>query len=95
MKKLILAVAFFSFIGLTSASACEDGKTCDKKECVNKKGDAKKECTSKDAKKACCSKDKATADTKASCTSHDKTASATTGKSCCASKAKTEEKKGE
>lgn len=97
MKKLMLAVAFFSFVGLTSVSAasfCEDGKKCDKKECTHKKGDAKKECSSKDAKKACCSKDKASASTeKASCHAGDKTAEA--GKSCCASKAKTEEKKAE
>ncbi|MBX2959301.1 MAG: hypothetical protein KF732_05025 [Flavobacteriales bacterium] len=81
MKKLLLAVAFFSFVGLTYANPCEDGKKCDKKEC-----------SSKDAKKGCCSKDKATtANAKSSCSS-DKTA----GKSCCASKAKpTEEKKGE
>ncbi len=90
MKKLLLAVAFFSFVGLTYANPCEDGKKCDKKECTHAKTD-KKECSSKDAKKACCSKDKASADAKSSC-SKDKAA----GKSCCASKAKTtEEKKGE
>lgn len=90
----MLAIAFFSFVGLTYANPCEDGKKCDKKECTHKKGDAKKECTSKDAKKACCSKDKASASTeKASCHAGDKTAAA--GKSCCASKAKTEEKKAE
>jgi Ni/Co efflux regulator RcnB len=93
MKNLMLAIAFFSFVGLTYANPCEDGKKCDKKECTHKKGDAKKECSSKDAKKACCSKDKATTETKASCHGGDKTAS--TGKACCASKAKTEEKKAE
>ncbi|MGE0561030.1 MAG: hypothetical protein AB7O47_04395 [Flavobacteriales bacterium] len=93
MKKLMLAVAFISFVGLTYASPCEDGKKCDKKECTHKKGDAKKECASKDAKKACCSKDKASADAKASC--HGDKTTAAAGKSCCASKAKTEEKKAE
>ena len=84
MKKLLLAVAFFSFLGLTSASACEDGKVCDKKDCKNKK-----ECTTKETKKACCAKGKESAGAKSSCTEKDKAA----GKSCCAAKAKTEEKK--
>ena len=54
MKKLLLSIALFSFVGLTtiSASACEDGKKCDKKEC-----------TSKDSKKSCCAS-KASADKK-------------------------------
>ncbi len=56
MKKLLLSVALFSFVGLTtiSASPCEDGKKCDKKECTSKK--SKKECTSATAtaKKSCC-----------------------------------------
>ena len=68
MKKLLLAVAFFSFVGLTYANPCEDGKKCDKKECTKAE---KKECSSKDAKKASCSKDKAAG--KSCCASKAKT----------------------
>lgn len=67
MKKLLLAVAFFSFVGLTYANPCEDGKKCDKKECSKT---AKKDC-SKDAAKASCSKDKAAG--KSCCASKAKT----------------------
>ena len=85
MKKLFLAIAFFSFIGLTYASPCDGDKKCDNKECTHTKGE-KKECThKKDSDKKCCADKKAEA-TKTSCSSSDKKA----GKSCCASKAKTE-----
>lgn len=60
MKKLLLSVALFSFVGLTTISAapCEDGKKCDKKECTAKKD--KKECTANAKKsKACCAKSSA------------------------------------
>ncbi|HEY9081850.1 MAG TPA: hypothetical protein VIN73_00835 [Vicingaceae bacterium] len=58
MKKLFLAVALISFVGLSNVEAtpCDGGK-CDKKECTDKKH--KKECTDKKTadKKACASKD--------------------------------------
>ncbi|HLU85184.1 MAG TPA: hypothetical protein VKZ45_06905 [Vicingaceae bacterium] len=76
MKKLFLAVALISFVGLSNVEAapCEGGK-CDKKECTSKKGDKKschdkktadaKSCSSKDAKKSCCaSKAKASTENK-------------------------------
>lgn len=46
MKKLFLAVALISFVGLSNVEAapCDGGK-CDKKECTDKKH--KKECTDK------------------------------------------------
>ncbi|MDT8412993.1 MAG: hypothetical protein RQ875_11050 [Vicingaceae bacterium] len=66
MKKLFLAIALISFIGLINVEAapCEDGK-CTKKECTSKKGKtehtehktaeaAKKSCSSKEASKSCC-----------------------------------------
>lgn len=57
MKKILLSIALISFVGLTtiSASPCEDGKKCDKKECTTKK--STKECTASAKKsKACCAK---------------------------------------
>ena len=63
MKKLLLSIALFSFVGLTtiSASPCEDGKKCDKKECTSKA--SKKDCSKASAKKSCCAS-KASADKK-------------------------------
>lgn len=84
MKKLFLAIAFFSFIGLTYALPFDGDKKCDKKECTHKNGD-KKECTHKDGNKKCCTDKKADA-SKVSCSSSEKKE----GKSCCASKAKAE-----
>ena len=82
MKKILLSVALFSFVGLTTISAtpCEDGKKCDKKDCKHKKHECKK-----DGKKACCSKD-AKASTKKSCCAGAK------GKKCSKSTTKTTEK---
>jgi hypothetical protein len=67
MKKLLLAVAFFSFVGLTYANPCEDGKKCDKKECSKT---AKKDCSKAD-KKSCTTADKAAG--KSCCASKAKT----------------------
>lgn len=59
MKKLAMVLALAFTMGLAAstvnASAKDDSKKMDKKECCAKAGD-KKECCSKDAK-ACCSKD--------------------------------------
>lgn len=72
MKKLLLSIALFSFVGLTtiSASPCDDDKKCTKKECTSKK--SKKECSKASAKKSCCAS-KASAETK-SCHSKAKSA---------------------
>tara|TARA_R110001592_G_scaffold140281_4_gene361180 strand:- start:412 stop:615 length:204 start_codon:yes stop_codon:yes gene_type:complete len=64
MKKLLLSIALFSFVGLTtiSASPCDDDKKCDKKECTSKK--SKKECSKANAKKSCHSAKAKTTETK-------------------------------
>lgn len=64
MKKLLLSIALFSFVGLTtvSASPCEGDKKCDKKECTSKK--SKKECSKASAKKSCCASKAASAEKK-------------------------------
>ncbi len=73
MKKLFLAVALISFVGLSNVEAAPcDGEKCtkectskkDKKACADKKTADKKACASKDGKKSCCaSKAKASKET--------------------------------
>ena len=54
MKKLFLAVALISFVGLSNVEAAPcDGEKCTK-ECTDKKTADKKACASKDGKKSCC-----------------------------------------
>jgi hypothetical protein len=78
MKKLLLSIALFSFVGLTtiSASPCDDDKKCTKTECTSKK--SKKDCSKASAKKSCCaskaSAKKSCSDTKAKSTEETKTA---------------------
>jgi len=70
MKKLLLSVALFSFVGLgtISATPCEDGKKCDKKECTTKKSKTcakkSKACCAKSSKKSCHSAKSKSTDTK-------------------------------
>tara|TARA_B100000809_G_scaffold258995_2_gene303164 strand:+ start:407 stop:709 length:303 start_codon:yes stop_codon:yes gene_type:complete len=100
MKKLLLAIAFISFIATSTFAVstalstsvdtvqCHDDKDCDKKDCKHDKKTCKKgdkKACKKGDKRACCSKDKA----KKACCSKDK------AKSCKKGKAKKEVKKGE